>query len=90
MSELKISKTVFCKEALLKTVYLWQEDFKRTITDDDNNFILKIEPRNENTRFNNDSFNRQLQEQQLREYLNSQFGNLREYIYKMAFTSFKD
>ena len=66
MKQYKFAKSVFDKDAILKTVYLWQD-------------ILVSE----------DKFNSDLQEQQLRETLNGQFGELREAIYNKAFERFE-
>jgi len=87
--EHKFSKTVFSKEAILKTVYLWQKDFNISISEDEYNFILNIEEKTPNNVFNAAKFNSQLDEQQLREQLNKQFGNLRDYIYNKAFAHFE-
>lgn len=46
--EFKFSKTVFSKEAILKTVYLWQQNFIILISEDEYNFILNIESKIEN------------------------------------------
>ena len=84
--EYKISKTLFSKECLLKVVYSWQEKVVLNIEDEDNNFVLKINENNSS--FDYDEFTKDLQEQQLREILNAQFGSLREAIYNKAFEHF--
>lgn len=83
-----LSKTTFSKEVVLKVAYLWQEDFNITISEDDNNFLLNIEPKTQEIKFDFSGFNSMLQEQQLREMLNTQFGILRESIYNKAFEHF--
>ena len=87
--EFKFSKTVFSKEAILKTVYLWQQNFIIIISEDEYNFILNIESKIENGMFDISKFNSELEEQQLREQLSMQFGNLRDCISKKAFTHFE-
>ena len=44
--EYKFSKTVFSKECILKTVYLWQEKFTIKILEDGFNYLLEITPKN--------------------------------------------
>lgn len=83
----KISKNIFSKESILKIVYLWQKDFSIVIEEDEYNYILKITPNN-GVVFNEENFNKELQEQQLRETLNNQFGRLRDSIYNKAFEYF--
>lgn len=83
----KISKNIFSKESILKIVYLWQKDFSIVIEEDEYNYILRITPNN-GAIFNVENFNRELQEQQLRETLNNQFGRLRDSIYNKAFEHF--
>lgn len=85
--EYKVSKNVFNKTTLLKIVCLWQKDFNITIAEDEYNYILTVDSKNVDV-FNAEQFNKELQEQQLRENLNNQFGNLRDYIYKKAFSNF--
>ncbi len=84
----KVSKTVFFKEAILKVVYLWQENFNINIAEDDDNYIISIVSK-AGTDFDWDKFNSELQEQQLKEDLNNQFGTLRDAIYEKAFSHFK-
>lgn len=83
--QIKLLKELYSKEAVLKTVYLFKEDFTINIETDENSFILTIESLNSAV-FSNANFITQLQEQQLRETLNSQYGELREVIYKKAFS----
>lgn len=87
--EYKISKATFNKETVLKVVYLWQENFTINIAEDDYNWTLNIESKNTSNEVDIDMFNRELQEQQLRETLNKQFGNLRDCIYSKAFQHFQ-
>lgn len=89
MIEYKFSKTVFDKGALLKTVYLFQENFNISILEDTCNYILHIDPKNDTVAFDYNLFNSKLQEQQLRETLNLQFGELRNAIYQKAFERFE-
>lgn len=86
--EFKFSKAVFSKETILKTVYLWQQNFNILISEDEYNFILNVEAKTSKSEFDISKFNSKLEEQQLREQLNAQFGNLRDCIYKKAFTLF--
>lgn len=86
--EYKVSKSVFFKEAILKVAYLWQEDFSIKITEDENNYILSVVSKT-GTGFDWDKFNSELQEQQLKENLNNQFGTIRDAIYEKAFSHFK-
>ena len=58
--EFKFSKTVFSKEAILKTVYLWQQNFIIIISEDEYNFILNIESKIENGMFDISKFNSEL------------------------------
>lgn len=83
-----LSKTTFNKEVILKVAYLWQEDFNIAISEDNNNFLLNIESKTQKVQFDFSAFNSTLQEQQLRETLNNQFGILRESIYNKAFEHF--
>ena len=88
MNNYSISKTIFNNETILKVAYTWRENFDIAISEDENNYVLQVKPRHENAVFNWDSFNSQLQEQQLREKLNEQFGGLRQTIYEKAFAHF--
>lgn len=83
----KVSKTIFSKESILKVVYLWQKDFNIVIEEDEYNYILNILSVGDAV-FNVENFNKELQEQQLRETLNNQFGMLRDSIYNKAFEHF--
>lgn len=87
--EYKLSKTTFNKEAMLKVVYLWQEDFIINIVEDEYNWIINVESEQADKEFCFDDFNREIQEQQLRETLNNQFGSLRDSIYNRAFQHFQ-
>ncbi len=78
MKQYKFAKSVFDKDAILKTVYLWQDIL---VSD-----IIEV---NSPNNFDIDKFNSDLQEQQLRETLNGQFGELREAIYNKAFERFE-
>ncbi|MBR1984140.1 MAG: His-Xaa-Ser system protein HxsD [Clostridia bacterium] len=86
--EYKISKTIFNKEVILKVTYLWQEDFNINISEDENNYVLSVVSKT-GTDFIWDKFNSELQEQQLKENLNNQFGTIRDAIYEKAFSHFK-
>lgn len=83
MKQYKFAKSVFDKDAILKTVYLWQDIL---VSEDEFNYIIEVNSLNN---FDIDKFNSDLQEQQLRENLNSQFGELREAIYNKAFERFE-
>ena len=72
MKQYKFAKSVFDKDAILKTVYLWQDIL---VSEDKFNYIIEV---NSPNNFDIDKFNSDLQEQQLRETLNGQFGELRE------------
>ena len=85
--EHKISKTIFTKETVLKVVYVWQENFTIVLSEDEYNYIISISDNDKN--FNLSKFSVDLQEQQLRETLNSQFGKLRDAIYEKAFEKIK-
>ena len=69
--EYKFSKTVFSKECILKTVYLWQEKFTIKILEDGFNYLLEITPKNSGNIFDINTFTKELEEQELREKLNS-------------------
>lgn len=68
MKQYKFAKSVFDKDAILKTVYLWQDIL---VSEDKFNYIIEV---NSPNNFDIDKFNSDLQEQQLRETLNGQFG----------------
>lgn len=84
----KFSKSVFSKESILKTVCLWQKDFTIVISEDEYNFLLNISQND--TCFSIEQFTSALEEQQIREMLNNQFGALRDKIYSKAFEKFKE
>lgn len=86
--EYRLSKNTFNKETILKVVYLWQEHFIINIIEDKFNWIIDVKSRQADQEFNFDNFNRDIQEQQLRETLNAQFGRLRDSIYNKAFQHF--
>lgn len=83
MKQYKFAKSVFDKDAILKTVYLWQDIL---VSEDEFNYIIEV---NSPNNFDIDKFNSDLQEQQLRETLNGQFGELRKAIYNKAFERFE-
>ena len=83
MKQYKFAKSVFDKDAILKTVYLWQDIL---VSEDKFNYIIEV---NSPNNFDIDKFNSDLQEQQLRETLNGQFGELREAISYKAFERFE-
>ena len=83
MTQYKCSKSVFGKDAILKTVYLWPNVL---ISEDEFNYVIEV---NSPDNFDINKFNSDIQEQQLRENLNSQFGELREAIYNKAFERFE-
>lgn len=83
MKQYKFAKSVFDKDAILKTVYLWQDIL---VSEDEFNYIIEV---NSPDNFDINKFNSDIQEQQLRENLNSQFGELREAIYNKAFERFE-
>lgn len=88
MEELILSKTVFSKETILKTVYSMQDKFVINITENEYNYTLSIRNILDNVTFDKDKFCKCLQEQQLRELLNNEFGDLRKVIYSKAFERF--
>lgn len=83
MKQYKFAKSVFDKDAILKTVYLWQDIL---VSEDEFNYVIEV---NSPDNFDINKFNSDIQEQQLRENLNSQFGELREAIYNKAFERFE-
>lgn len=83
--QLKLLKEMYSKEAILKTVHLFNDDFTIDITTDEHSFILDIKSLS-SIGFEEVPFLSKLQEQQLRETLNLQYGELREAIYKKAFS----
>lgn len=84
-TEIALTKDVYSKEAILKTVYLFHDEFVIDINSDDKTYILTIKSIN-GCCFSEADFLSKLQEQQLREVLNKQSGSLREAIYKKAFS----
>ena len=86
--EYKISKSIFTKETVLKVVYLWQVNFTIVLSEDEYNYIISVSD-NITSNFDLSKFSTDLQEQQLRETLNSQFGSLRDAIYGKAFEKIK-
>lgn len=86
---LKLSKSVFDHNTILKTVYLWQENFSIKISEDEYNFILDIIPKEDTSIFEQSKFLEMLNEQQLRENLSKDFGQLRNTIYQKAFSIVK-
>ena len=86
--EYKISKTIFNKEVILKVTYLWQEDFNINISEDENNYVLSVVSKT-GTDFDWNKYYSELEEQQLKENLNNQFGTIRDVIYEKAFSHFK-
>lgn len=86
MKNILLSKTVYLRETILKSVYLLQEEFNIKISEDEYNYILKIDS---DIPFDEENFLKILNEQQLRERLNIQFGNLRDEIYRRAFSQFE-
>lgn len=86
---IELSKSVFNKNTILKTVYLWQECFSINIKENEFNYVLEVVPIKPDMVFDENSFNMQLNEQQLRETLNEQFGSLRNAVYEKAFSIIK-
>lgn len=86
---IKLSKSVFDHNTILKTVYLWQENFSINISEDEYNFLLDILPKKDTCIFEKSRFFEMLNEQQLRENLISDFGPLRKAIYQKAFSIVK-
>lgn len=84
--EILLAKDLYSKEAILKTIYLFRKNFVIDVISNDGNFVLTINNSINNTVFDKEKFLSQLQEQQLRETLNKQFGSLKEAIYKKAFS----
>ena len=86
MKNILLSKTVYLRETILEAVYLLQEEFNINISEDEYNYILKMDS---DIHFDEEKFLKLLNEQQLRETLNIQFGNLRDEIYHRAFSRFE-
>lgn len=83
--DIKLLKELYSKEAILKTIHLFSNDFSILIDSNEHYFILNIKSLNDKV-FNDVFFMTNLQEQQLKETLNLQFGKLREAIYDKAFS----
>lgn len=83
--EIELLKELYSKEAILKTIHVFSNDFSILIDSKEHSFILNIKSLKDKI-FDEVLFMTKLQEQQLREALNSQFGELREAIYKKAFS----
>lgn len=81
---MELSNKIYTKDAILKTVYLFHSDFVINVDEKNDYFVLEIKPLHEKI-FDENNFLFKLQEQQLRETLNSQFGSLRDKIYQKAF-----
>ena len=79
---LHISKNLYSKEALLKTIYNFKDVYNIMVESNEDNYILSIDSKC----FDKNTFLKFLNEQELRESLNLQFGKLRETIYKKAFS----
>lgn len=83
--EYKLSKSLYDRDVLLKVIYSIGDKFNIYVSENANEYVLNIESKNY-CDFDFSRFNQELQEQQLRENLNKQFGSLRESIYKKAFS----
>ena len=83
--EYKLSKSLYERDVLLKVIYSIGDKFNIYVSENANEYVLNIESKN-HCDFDFSRFNQELQEQQLRENLNKQFGSLRESIYKKAFS----
>jgi len=83
--EVVLTKDLYSKGAILKTIYLFHDRFIMDINSNDKAYILTINSISDCS-FNKVEFLSKLQEQQLREFLNEQSGSLREAIYKKAFS----
>ena len=83
--EYKLSKSLYERDVLLKVIYSIGDKFNIYVSENANESVLNIESKND-CDFDFSRFNQELQEQQLRENLNKQFGSLRESIYKKAFS----
>lgn len=83
--EIVLSKELYTKEVILKTIYLYHDRFTITIDSNEKSYTLEIGALKKDN-FNEAEFLTSLQEQQLRELLNEQFGKLREAIYQKAFS----
>ena len=83
--QIQLLKELYTKEAILKTINLFSKDFTINIDADEYSYILNVNNLN-SLDLDEVSFMTKLQEQQLREMLNLQYGELREVIYKKAFS----
>lgn len=83
--EIELLKELYSKEAILKTVHLFSDNFSILLGSNEYSFSIKVEPLKDKF-FDEILFMTKLQEQQLKETLNLQFGNLRETIYNKAFS----
>lgn len=83
--EISLDNNIYSKEAVLKTIYLFKEDFNIKLSSDSNFIIISIECK-QSLEFEQEIFMSMLIEQQLRETLNSQNGSLRDLIYTKAFS----
>lgn len=86
--KLFLSNKVYGKEAVLKASYMMKEDFSFFIDVDADYFILNFTALNDKS-FNETKFMDSINEQQLRETLNDEFGELRNQIYAKAFSIVK-
>lgn len=83
--EIELLKELYSKEAVLKTIHVFSNDFSISIESNERSFILNVKSSTDNF-FDEALFMKKLQEQQLKETLNSQFGELRKAIYNKAFS----
>ena len=83
--EIILPKEIYSKEAIIKTTYLFHDNFTINFAFNDISYILTINSLNKAI-FDKADFLSKLQEQQLREFLNEQSGKLREAIYQKAFS----
>ncbi len=89
MSTIKIGKNIYNIVSIQKIVYSLQENFLIKISEDEYNYILDVIAITDSF-FDEKNFFKLLNEQQLREILNAQFGKLREEIYHKAFSKFEE
>jgi His-Xaa-Ser system protein HxsD len=85
MQQIILSKEIYTKEAITKASYLFKNEVVFDINTDETRFILNAKPIDNNV-FYTYKFMNNLQEQQLRENLNKEFGSLRDKIYEKAFS----
>lgn len=83
--EIELLKELYSKEAILKTIHLFSNDYNILLSSNEYAFVIKIKSLTDKI-FDEILFMTKLQEQQLKETLNLQFGNLRETIYNKAFS----